>query len=86
MSYPPAEYPGTRPYECDGTHASRKVKHVEMIEVEICMDPCCAKIFAKCDHMVYKNPELPGMGTKSICEWDESGQILNCTFCGVDGT
>ena len=65
-------------YTCDKkTHQTRIMRYEGPLEVEICIDAKCAKIFAHCTH------QLNG---KSICTWDDRGQSLTCQFCGVDGT
>lgn len=78
MSYPRNEYPGERPYVCEGQHASNVMKNVGPLEVYICADPCCARVIARCTHQ--------DESAKSICTWNEEQTILSCTFCGVDAT
>lgn len=72
MPYPRDSYPFHRPYICDGAHSSRTVKQEGALEVEICNDPTCAKVFATCVHE--KN------------SWSHEGRLLTCDFCGIDGT
>lgn len=85
MSRTNAGYPFPREYECDGTHASRNGHVVDVswekvpglrltcsMTMEVCADPCCARLFATCDH--------------NRCTWDLTGQVLSCDFCGIDGT
>lgn len=81
MPYPPGEYPGEREYKCDGGHLSRKIKYLGPVCVEICADPCCAKLFAQCEHAEGVYPD-----NKSICEWNSSTTLLTCSFCGKDVT
>lgn len=56
------------------------------LEVEICLDPKCAKVIAKCTHLEITSSKGLTVETKSICAWNEDGTVLTCTFCGVDGT
>lgn len=85
MSYSSKDYPLPRRYVCEGSHASRTVRAVTAfwnhtpvlrllcsVTVEICADPCCAQMFAVCQH--------------DRMSWDETQQVLTCDFCGKDGT
>jgi hypothetical protein len=76
-------------YKCDGSHSSRRMENVGPLEVEICSDPQCAKVSARCTHLEITGPSKLSpllVETKSICKWNEDGTVLTCTFCGVDGT
>ncbi len=75
MSYPPDEYPGVRPYECDGTHWMCNLVYSgpnDTLQIEVCSDPTCAHIKAACTH--------------ERCAWNNEGTILSCAFCGRDAT
>ncbi len=75
MSYMAEEYPGVREYECDGAHARRDLRYTgpdDTLQVEVCSDPVCARVFAQCVH------------TK--CSWNNEGTILSCNFCNRDAT
>lgn len=73
MSYPKDEYPGDRPYECDGSHQATFVREIDGVEIYICADPCCAKLIkAICTHVQNS--------------WNPEGTVLSCDFCGADGT
>jgi len=74
---------------CEGLHPVATMKHLGPLELTICDDPQCAHIIAKCTHQVEIPEEedtVPRKFVKSICEWNEDGTILTCTFCGKDGT
>jgi hypothetical protein len=61
------------PYDCRAhEHAVRNVRYLGPLQVEICADPTCAKIFAMCEHS--KNT------------WNAEGTTLTCDFCGRDVT
>lgn len=79
MAYPRDEYPGPREYVCDGTHSTANVHNIvdesknASLQICICADPTCARVTSTlCNHVK--------------CEWNESGTVLLCTFCGIDGT
>jgi hypothetical protein len=81
MPYTTENYPGTRSYICDSSHASLNYHDMGPLEVYICADPVCAKVIARCTHSEELFPD-----NKSICKWNEEGTILSCTFCGKDVT
>jgi hypothetical protein len=89
MPYPKFDYPFSRDYICTGQHNSMLAKSEGPLWVEICADPTCAHVVARCEHEV-ETDELNDAGlpryTKSICKWDEDGQVLRCTYCGKDCT
>lgn len=68
----PVEALGPGVYKCDGNHFSQTLKQVETLEVLICDDPTCARVYARC---ICPNNT-----------WNEDGTVLTCGFCGRDNT
>jgi hypothetical protein len=64
-----------------GPHPTSVIRYEGPLQIEICTDPACAAVRAKCMHAIQE-----GDKAVSICEWDESGNTLTCQYCGVDGT
>jgi hypothetical protein len=63
---------------------SRLIKQVETLEVEVCTDPQCAKVYAICTHPSEQNiwhgdPQVDD-------DLDGSPRVLLCGFCGADVT
>lgn len=68
----PVEVLGAGVYKCDGKHFSQTLKQVDTLEVLICDDPTCARVYARC---ICPNNT-----------WNEDGTVLTCGFCGRDNT
>lgn len=76
-------------FKCDGSCASRHVKTEGPIWMEICLDPQCAKVRAKCEHQVVdpdRQLETPLSPMRSINTWNDDGTVLTCQYCGADVT
>jgi hypothetical protein len=76
-------------FTCDGSHSSRHVKYEGPLWIEICLDPKCAKVFAKCEHQVVDEDRAratPLAPTISINTWNDNGTVLTCQYCGADVT
>jgi len=73
------------PIKCENNfHPSRMVKEEGPLWIEICLDPRCAKVTAKCEHQL---PVAKEDGyVKSINIWNDEGTILTCQYCGADVT
>lgn len=76
--------------ECDKvTHHLTLIKYEGPLYIEICMDPKCAKVIAKCEHEL-PTEELGENGLRlyvdSICTWNDEGTTLTCQYCGKDVT
>lgn len=71
-------------------HTSRNVKYVDTpevkMELEICANRYCAKIFAYCEHDVCVWEPITINDPEYDATDPESNSRLTCTFCGVDGT
>lgn len=67
-------------------HPSRMVKYEGPLWIEICLDPSCAAVMAKCEHQIIVEGENKLAPTKSINTWNEDGTILTCQYCGADVT
>lgn len=78
-----------RDYRCEGDCLSRHVKSEGPLWIEICLDPQCAKVYARCEHQVIdpvRQREIPLAPTRPINEWNEEGTVLTCQYCGADVT